>query len=332
MVGYRHEDLGAGRVRWTDLTPPEWRDNDQQTMTELTINGSRQPAEKEFYKKSGGRVPVLVGSAAFGGSGDEGVAFVVDLSDRKRAEAQAQDTERRYREVQLELEHANRVATVGQLSASIAHEVNQPIAAAVTNAHSALRWLDAHPQNVDKARQALRRIVANGVRAGEVIDRIRALIKKQPPRSDRFEINEAILEVIALTRGEAAKYAIAVRTRLADRLPLVHADRVQLQQVLLNLIINAVEALTGVNEGSRDLLISTEDADAEGVLVAITDSGPGLTAPNLERLFEAFHTTKPGGLGMGLVICRSIVEAHGGRLWATSNAPRGAIFRFTTPA
>jgi PAS domain S-box-containing protein len=331
MIGYRREDLGAGRVRWTDLTPPEWRESDERTMAELTATGTKQPSEKEFYHRKGGRVPVLVGSAAFGGPRDEGVAFVVDLTDRKRAEAQARETEQRYRIVQLELEHANRVATVGQLSASIAHEVNQPIAAAVTNAHSALRWLDARPQNPEKIRQALERIVANGIRASEVIDRIRALIKKEPPRSDRFEINEAIREIIALTHGETTKNEVLVRTHFADRLPLVQGDRVQLQQVLLNLIVNAIEAMAGVSAESRELSISTRDADLEGVLVAIADSGPGLGEAHLEQLFAAFHTTKPGGLGMGLVISRSIVETLGGRLWATGNAPRGAVFQFTIP-
>ena len=331
MVGYRHEDLVAGRLRWADLMPPEWRYSDKEAMVELTSTGTKHPSEKEFYRKRGGRIPVLVGSAAFAGPRDEGVAFVVDLTDRKRAEAQARETELRYREVQLELEHANRVATVGQLSASIAHEVNQPIAAAVTNAHSALRWLDARPQNLMKVRQALERIVANGIRASEVIDRIRALIRKEPPRSDRFEMNEAILEVIALTHDEASKNVVSVRTELADRLPLVQGDRVQLQQVLLNLIINAIEAMADVSEESRQLRISTEETNQEGVLVSIADSGPGLAAAHLEQLFEAFHTTKPGGLGMGLVICRSIVEALGGRFWATANAPQGAIFQFTMP-
>jgi PAS domain S-box-containing protein len=331
IVGYSREDLGEGRVRWTDLTPPEWRESDQRILAELTATGAKQPSEKEYYHRNGGRVPVLVGSATFGGPRDEGVAFVVDLTDRKRAEARARETELRYREVQLELEHANRVATVGQLSASIAHEVNQPIAASVTNAHSALRWLDARPQNQEKIRQALERIVANGIRASEVIDRIRALIKKEPPRNDRFEINEAVREIIALTHGETTKNEVSVRTRLADRLPLVQGDRVQMQQVLLNLIINAVEAMTSVSEESRELRISTEEVSTEGILVAIADTGPGLAATHLEKLFEAFHTTKPGGLGMGLVISRSIVEALGGRLWATANTPRGAIFQFTVP-
>jgi C4-dicarboxylate-specific signal transduction histidine kinase len=228
--------------------------------------------------------------------------------------------------------HANRVATMGQLTASIAHEVNQPVTAAVTNAEAALRWLGAQPPDLEEVRQALGRIVKDGNRAGDVIGRIRDLIKKAPPRKDGLEINDAIREVIALTRGEAAKNGVSVQTRLAEGLPLIQGDRVQLQQVMLNLIINAVEAMSGVSEGPRELLISTGKAESDGVLVAVLDSGPGLALASLERLFEAFYTTKTGGLGMGLSICRSIIEAHGGRLWATANVPQGAIFQFTVLA
>jgi len=257
---------------------------------------------------------------------------VVDLTERKRAEAEARESGRRYREVQLELEHANRVATIGQLSASIAHEVNQPIAAMVTNAHAALRWLRAELPALDKARQALGRIVENGIRASEVIGGIRSLIKKESPRRDRLEVNETIMEVVALTRDEVLKNDVSVRMRLAEGLPSVQGDRVQLQQVLLNLIVNAAEAMTAADAGARELLISSGEAQSEGVLVAIADSGPGLGPASSERLFEAFYTTKPSGLGMGLPICRSIIEAHGGRLWASANVPRGAVFQFTVPA
>jgi C4-dicarboxylate-specific signal transduction histidine kinase len=256
---------------------------------------------------------------------------VVDLTERKRAEVQARETERRYREVQLELEHANRVAAVGQLSASIAHEVSQPIAAAVTNAHTALRWLEAQPPNPEKLRQALARILENGNRAGEVIAGIRAFVKKEPPRQDRFSMNAMILEVIGLAQGETLKNEVSVQTQLADGLPDIQGDKVQLQQVVLNLIINAVQAMTGVDEEARQLSISSGNAGSDGILVAVADTGPGLPPASLERLFEAFYTTKPSGLGMGLPICRTIIEAHGGRLWATANAPRGAVFRFTTP-
>jgi C4-dicarboxylate-specific signal transduction histidine kinase len=232
----------------------------------------------------------------------------------------------------MELAHANRVATMGQLSASISHEMNQPIAAAVTNAQAALRWLGARPPNLGEVREALRRIVDNASRANDVIGRIRALIKKAPQRKDGLEINDAVLEVIALTRGETVKTGVSVQTQLAKGLPRIQGDRVQLQQVILNLIVNAVEAMNGAAEGSRKLLISTSKPEPNGVLVAVGDSGPGLAPDSLDRAFEAFYTTKASGLGMGLSISRSIVEAHGGRLWATANVPQGAVFQFTVPA
>jgi PAS domain S-box-containing protein len=333
IVGYGREDLASGRLRWTDLTPPEWRDHyERWWIPELKTTGTIQPFEKQYLRKDGSRVPVLIGSASFDDSGEQGVSFVLDLTEQKRAEAEARESERRYREVQLELAHANRLATMGQLTASIAHEVNQPIAATLTNAQAALRWLDRQPPDLEEVRQALARIIKDDNRAAEVIDEIRALIKKTPPRKDRLEINGAIREVIALTRGEAVKYSVSVQTKLVDGLPLIQGDRVQLQQVILNLVINAVEAMSEVNEGARELLISTRKAESDGVLVAVRDSGPGLAPATLERLFETFYTTKPAGLGLGLSICHSIIEAHGGQLWASANVPRGATFQFTLPA
>jgi PAS domain S-box-containing protein len=329
IIGYDRADLAAGRVRWTDLTPPEWRDDTARRVAEVTTTGTAQPREKEYFRKDGSRVPVLVGGAAIGEEPQQAIAFVLDLTERKRAEAQARDAERRYREMQMELAHANRVATMGQLTASIAHEVKQPIAATVSNAQAALRWLGRQPPDLEEVRQALAHIVQDGKRAGDVVGRIRDLIKKAPPREDRLDINEAAREVIELTRGEAAKNGVRVRRELADGLPLIQGDRVQLQQVMLNLIINAVEALRGVSDGPRELLISTGTSDTGDVRVAVRDSGPGLTPAALERLFEPFYTTKPGGLGLGLSICRSIIEAHGGRLSASANVPRGAIFQFT---
>jgi C4-dicarboxylate-specific signal transduction histidine kinase len=251
-----------------------------------------------------------------------------DVADR---EAEARESEQLYREVQLELAHANRVATVGQLSASITHEVNQPITAAVTYALAARRFLSAEPPNLHEVDDALSLVVREGNRASEVVGRIRALIKKAPPRRDAVAINEAILEVIALTRTEAANNSVSVRTQLAEGLPRVQGDRVQLQQVLLNLIINAIEAMRDVGEDERELLISSRN-EPDGVSVEVRDSGPGFAPAALERVFEAFYTTKPGGLGLGLSICRSIIEAHNGRLWAGANVPRGATFEFTVSA
>jgi PAS domain S-box-containing protein len=331
-VGYDREDLAARRLRWTDLTPAEWLDRDVQHIgPELVMRGSFQPFEKEYFRKDGSRVPVLIGLAGFEEGGNQGVAFVLDLTERKRAEAEARDSERRYRELQMEVAHANRVATMGHLTASIAHEVNHPIAATITNAQAALRWLSVRPPDLREVRQALDRIVVDGVRAGDIVSRIRALIKKAPPRKEGLAINEAVQEVIALIRSEAVKNGVVLQTQLARGLPLVRGDRVQLQQVVLNLIINAVEAMSGMRRGARELLISSEPDDAGGVLVAVRDTGPGFVPGSLGHIFDTFYTTKPGGLGMGLSICRSIIEAHGGRLWASANSPRGSVFQFVIP-
>jgi PAS domain S-box-containing protein len=314
MTGYEREDLASGRLNRTDLTPAEWRDRDARTVAELKMIGTVQPFEKEYFRKDGSRLPVLSGGALFEASGNQGVSFVLDLTERKRAEAEARESERRYRETLMELAHANRVTAMGQLTASIAHEVSQPVTAAVINAEAAVRWLAAQPPDLEKVRKALGLIVEDGMRAGNVIGGIRALIKKVPSRQGSLDINEAIREVIALTRGEAAKTGVSVQTDLADGLPLIYGDRVQLQQVILNLIINAIEAMSGVAETPRALLISTGQAEPGGVLVAVRDSGPGLDPASLEHLFNAFYTTKSGGMGMGLAICRSIIEAHDGQL------------------
>jgi PAS domain S-box-containing protein len=248
-----------------------------------------------------------------------------DITDGRRAAETL-------REVQMELAHANRLATMGQLTASIAHEVKQPIGATVTNAQAALRFLGDPTVDLDEVREILNDIVKDGNRASEVISRIRGLIKKEPPRRDLWEINGAIREVIELTRGEAVKNGVSVRAELANGLPLVQGDKVQLQQVILNLIVNAIEAISDVDEEARELLISSGTIVSGGVLVTVRDSGPGLAPAALDRVFESFYTTKSSGLGMGLSICRSIVEAHGGRLWASANDPRGAVFQFTVPA
>jgi C4-dicarboxylate-specific signal transduction histidine kinase len=218
----------------------------------------------------------------------------------------------------MKLARANRVATLGQRSASIAHEVNQPVAAAVNNASAALRWLVKKPPNLEKAREALSRISASGNRTSGIIGRMLALLKKAPLRMEDVEINETILEVIALTRGEVTKNGISVQTQLSEGMPPVQGDRVQLQQVILNLIINAMEAMSGLGERPRELLISTAQVISDGVVVAVQDSGPGLDPASFDRIFDAFYTTKPGGLGMGLSICRSIIEAQS-RLGASTN-------------
>jgi C4-dicarboxylate-specific signal transduction histidine kinase len=235
------------------------------------------------------------------------------------------------REAQTELAHVNRITTMGQLAASIAHEINQPVAAAVTNAHAALRWLDAQPPDLAETRQAVAGIVKDGYRVAEIINRIRGLIKGAPSRNERLDINEPILEVIALTRSEVERNGVSLQTQLAEGLPLVQGDRLELQQVILNLIVNAVEAMSGAGDGARELRISTGKDASNAVLVAVRDSGPGLDPKAMDRLFDAFYTTKAGGMGMGLSICRSIIEAHGGRVWATANVRQGAVFSFTVP-
>jgi PAS domain S-box-containing protein len=254
----------------------------------------------------------------------EFVGAIMDVSAAKRAELEL-------RHAQAELAHISRVTALGELTASIAHEVNQPITGVVTNAEAALRWLGAEPPNVDKVREVLGDIVKDGMRAGDVIHRVRALVKKAPPRMARVDVNEAVLDVTTLTRSELLKHGVSLQTQLATGLPLIEGDRIQLQQVILNLTLNAVEAMSGVDEGAREMRISTDREASNGVLVSVRDSGPGLAPPSVDRLFEAFYTTKPDGLGMGLAICRSIIEAHGGRLWATANEPRGAVFQFMLP-
>jgi PAS domain S-box-containing protein len=331
MVSYDREDLVSGRIRWTDLTPPDWRDRNNARIEQQKCSGRFEPFEKEYTRKDGNRVPILIGGATFEEGGNQGVAYVLDLTERKRVEAEARENEQRYREAQLELAHANRVATMGQLTASITHEVNQPITAAVTYALAARRLLSAEPPDFHEVDDALSLIVKEGNRAGEVVERIRALIKKVPARKDAVAIDDAILEVIALTRTEAANNSVSVRTQLAEGLPRVQGDRVQLQQVLLNLIINAIEAMRDIGEKERELLISSRN-EPDGVSVEVRDSGPGFAPADLDRVFEAFYTTKPGGLGLGLSICRSIIDAHGGRLWAIPCEPQGALFQFTIPA
>ncbi len=240
--------------------------------------------------------------------------------------------ERQYREMQSELAHANRVTTMGQLTASIAHEIKQPIATARNNARAALNFLDKSPPDVSEVKEALACIVNDADRASDVVDRIGSLVKKAPARKEVVDLNAAILEVTALIRSEAVKTGVTVDTQLADELPRIQGDRVQLQQVMLNLILNAIQSMSGVEDGKREVHISTVGIEPKDVSVAVRDTGQGLRPESLPHLFEPFYTTKAEGMGMGLSICRSIVEAHGGRLWATRCEPRGALFQFTIPA
>ena len=250
--------------------------------------------------------------------------LATDIEDRTQALAQLE-------QMQSDFAHMNRVSMMGEWAAELSHEITQPIASARNNARAAQNFLDMQPPDLGEVREALSCVVGDSDRAGDIVDRIRDHIKKAPPRKAQFDLNEAINEVIVLGRSAVIKNGVSVQTQLSEELFPVHGDRVQLQQVVLNLILNAVEAMGSVEAAPRELLITTEQ-DHTGVLVAVRDSGPGIQPEHLERVFKSFYTTKPSGTGMGLPICRSIIDAHGGRLWAEANEPRGVIFQFTLPA
>jgi signal transduction histidine kinase len=250
--------------------------------------------------------------------------LLTDIEDRIRALA-------RLERMQSDFAHISRVSMMGELVASLSHEVKQPIATARNNARAALNFLDKQPPDLSEVREALGCIVGDADRAGDIIDRIRDQIRKAPPRNEQFDLNAAIDEVIVMGRSAIIKNRVRVQTRLSEGLFPVYGDRVQLQQVLLNLLLNALEAMGSVEAAPRELLISTKQ-DRTGVLVAVHDSGPGIHPEHFERVFNSFYTTKPSGTGMGLSICRSIIDAHGGRLWAEANEPRGTIFQFTVPS
>jgi len=258
----------------------------------------------------------------------EVVCTNVDVTERKRA----QDEREQLRQLEADLAHINRVSTMGELAASLSHEILHPIATARNNARAGMRFLEMNPPNLDEAREALGCVVRDADRAKDIVGRIRNQIKRAPPRKMRFGFNEAVNEVIVMVQSAIAKNGISFSTRLMDGLVPVQGDRVQLQQVLVNLILNAVEAMSSIEDGTRELSIRTEQSQTGGILVAVHDSGPGVDPVNLERVFEPFYTTKTSGIGMGLSICQTIINGHGGRLWMSANEPRGAVFQFTLPA
>jgi PAS domain S-box-containing protein len=245
-----------------------------------------------------------------------------DIEDRKRAEHERE-------QLRADLAHLNRVSMMGELAASLSHELKQPIAAAMTNAKTSIRWLKRDKPAVDEALEAAHRIVKDGARATDIIDRLRSLYKKSPPQRELVDVNEIVREMLVMLRGEASRYSIFTRTELAPDLPKITADRVQLQQVFMNLILNAIEAM---KDTAGELTIKTELAQGGQLLISVSDTGVGLPDENTDQIFNAFFTTKPQGSGMGLAISRSIIESHGGRLWASANNGRGATFQFTLPA
>jgi len=452
MVQYDHEDLASGRVRWRDITPAEWHDRDERAVNELEATSTFQPFEKEYLRRDGSRVPVLLGGALFESGGNDGVAFVLDLSEQKRAEralrrseaflAEGQrlgqigsyswrpatdqimwsaqlyriyeleigvpvthelirsrvhpedvtliekmkivdqardggnDFEWQYRllmpdhsikymhavahatwdqdgqleyiasvqdvtaqrlaeeardKAQLELANVARVMSLGALTASIAHEVNQPLSGIITNASTCLRMLATDPPQVDGARETARRTIRDGNRMSEVIARLRALFSKKEPTTESVNLNDAVLEVIALSIVELQKNRVMLCPELADDLPLIAGDRVQLQQVILNLLRNGSDAMSTVEDRPRQLVIRTEREDGDLVRLTVQDAGIGFDPQAADRLFDAFYTTKGDGMGIGLSVSRSIIDRHHGRLWATLNDGPGAAFSFSIP-
>ena len=260
-------------------------------------------------------------------AGEEMIATHIDVTERKRA----QEEHERLRQLESDLAHVNRLSIMGELAASLAHEILHPIATARNNARVGMRFLEKSPPNLDEVREALACVVRDADRAKDIVGRMRDHIKKSPARREPFDLNEAIDEVLVMVRSAIDKNKVLVRTRLAEGLSLVQADRVQIQQVVVNLVLNSVEAMSSIEEGVRELSINTKQSETSDILVAVQDSGPGIDPEHLERVFAPFYTTKSSGIGMGLSICQSIIAAHGGRLWAEANRPRGAIFQFTLP-
>jgi C4-dicarboxylate-specific signal transduction histidine kinase len=234
------------------------------------------------------------------------------------------------RQAYADLTRVSRITSIGALTASLAHEINQPIGAAVANANACLRWLAADAPDLEEVRAAAAAIVKNGTRAAEIVARTRRLFEKGAPQSEPIDVDDVVRETVALLSGETTRHAVSIRTSLATGLPQIQADRVQLQQVLMNLILNGIDAMESV-VGAREITIASQMNDEAQIMISVADAGAGLAPELAEKLFDTFFTTKPHGTGMGLSISRSIISAHGGRLWAEPNEPRGALFRFTLP-
>jgi len=324
MIRYTRDDLACGRLCWTELTPPEWQPASERAVAQLRAKGTCELFEKEYFRSDGTRVPVLVAAAAIEGTKTENVAFALDLTERKLAEAERE----RLRQLQVDLAHMSRVITVGQLGASLAHEIKQPIGAAVTNAEACVRLLDRDEPDLPEAREAALEMVRDARRAAGIIDRVRSLYQKGSSEPAMVDVNEVIGEMVVMLRSEANRHSVSMRADLAEGLPTVMADRVQLQQALMNLMLNGIEAM---NDTSGELSVRSVTTEDGQLVVSVSDCGIGLPVKQVERIFDAFFTTKPHGTGMGLSISRAIIESCGGHLWATHNAERGATFHFTLP-
>jgi PAS domain S-box-containing protein len=328
IFGYTTQEAIGRRIK--DLiTPEDLQDEVESVMHRMVQTEEVFAVETVRRHKNGAPVPVslICVPVSYKGSGNIGFLIYRDITETKRL----QEEQRRYHEVKLELAHANRIATLGQLSAAIAHEVNQPLTGIITNCATCLRMLTSEPPDLDGAREAVQRTVRDGNRAANVVARLRALFNKTQPAAEPVDLNEAIREVIGLSLSEIQSSRVMVRTELADPLPSVTADRVQLQQVILNLLRNALEAMSTVDDRPRDLLIRTEGREGDCVLFSVQDAGVGFDPRTLDKLFEAFYSTKNEGMGVGLSVSRSIIENHQGRLWAVLNDGPGATFRFSVP-
>lgn len=321
MLGYSREDVTAGRLRWRDLTPPEWRAVSERAAVQIRERGICDVFEKEYFRKDGSRVPALVAVASYGAVRNETVAFVLDLTERQRAE---QERER----LRTELAYMSRILTMGELAGSIAHDIRQPITAAQVSADTCVRWLARTAPDLDEVRAAAARMSIEVRRASHIIDRVRSLYTRSAPRRDPVDVNDLVREMAALLEHEATVHDVSISTDLEPTLPQVVGDRVQLQQVLLNLMLNAIDAMKG---SAGAMQIASRRGTAGEVEISVSDSGIGLPTENVERMFDAFFTTKPNGTGMGLSISRAIIESHRGRLWAHANPSGGATFEFTLP-
>ena len=327
IKGYRTAEI-LGRHFSCFYTEEEAAQNVPQRSLQIAARESRFEAEGWRVRKDGSRFLANEVIDAIKDEGGRLVGFAKitrDITERAMAARKQED------DMRLQLAHANRLATMGQLAASIAHEVSQPLSAAVNYANAGLRWLKAQPPDLQETQDALDAIVRAGNRASDIVGRIRAMLSKAPAEEGDVWLNEKILAVLALTRGEATRHDVRIRVELAPDLPTVRGDWVRLQQVLLNLIVNAIEAMSTLTEGPRELVVGSQRREEGGVAVSVRDTGPGLATEALEQVFQPFYTSKGDGLGMGLAICASTIEAHGGRIWASPNTPRGAIFQFTLP-